>query len=362
MHNRPNKKIIFWFVLSLIPVVFCLAVLEGWYAYGKWTFTSHFCSRFSQLDDEIGWTHKPNVSSCMGTHGKFIRSHVYHESPMFTDVNGFRSAEPGGESAKNAVMFIGDSHTFGYMVPYEDSFPGWYGRLTGQPVVNLASPAYSSAQAILMARRWVDELAPKALVYFDMGFWERGVCTGSARPTAILKPCYWVRPGQETELILPPAGHVRSMARFGLRPGGMVGAGEDTWSYFLISRPVSKIRQMFVRLGLASGMGNDFRSTAQDSKVVPHAVMLDLLTIAAHRKIPLVFVEARENYTEILNQIDPRLRKWLIFIDFPTWQGKIVEVAEHLPEGQFIVPHDGHYASGTYKLLAELIASRLPLQ
>lgn len=358
MQYTKFKPFLFWSILLMIPVIFSIGLVLGRYTYGKLTFREHFCSSFGQLDNEIGWVHKENFESCMGVHAKFNRSHVYHESAIYTDKNGFRSAQVGGDSPHNAVMFIGDSLTFSYNVPIEDSFPAIFSELTNEPIVNTGSPAYGGAQVVALTQRWVGKLKPKALVYFENGDWIRGVCKGETRPRFIMKPCYWVRPDGGAELVRPPENHVKQMAAWGLRPGGMVGVGEDTWSYFLISRPLAKIKQMLVRLGLMSGMPNDFIVVGMDGTPARRALLKDLLDIARSAKSPLILLDKIDAYGEFINELSDADQEWLLYVSQVEWTKEVTNPASLLPKNEIHVPHDtGHYAVGVNRLIAQLVKS-----
>ena len=58
--------------------------------------------------------------------------------------------------------------------------------------------------------------------------------------------------------MVPPPGRVQRWGAWGVLPGGMIGGGEVTWPYFLISRPVVQVNHLLARLGLISGFPNDF--------------------------------------------------------------------------------------------------------
>ncbi len=237
--SRP-KLIGMWIVLALIPILALLVLVLGYFAFAKVTFSAYTCGSFATLDDELGWTLKPSVASCLGHRDVrlFSAGRPWFETSVHTDANGFRAARTGGETPAGGIMAVGDSFTFGYGVEFEQSYPGMLASLSRVPVVSVASPAYSSAQGLLLAERWSGKLRPRAIVYLEMGQWVRGACRGSTQPTAITKPCYWQPPGQpEAALVVPPAGRVRAWANWGVLPGGMLGAGEKTWVYFLVSRP-----------------------------------------------------------------------------------------------------------------------------
>lgn len=349
----------FWAILVSIPVLFCALLFVGWYAYGMLRFNAFFCGTFAQLDPVIGWILRPNAESCMGVHAPYRPDEIYYRLPVTTDRNGFRSRTVGEETPKHAVIAIGDSQTFGYMVSYEDSFPGHLREIQSRPVVNMASPAFSGAQAILLARRWITPLEPAAIVYWETGFWERGVCEGDSQPRRILKPCYWVRPDGGVELIAPPEGYVRERAAWGMRPGGMLGAGELTWTYFLVSRPISKLHQLFVRMGLANGMADDFRFVGMDGKPVRRAILRDLAALAREARVPVVLLDPSDLYRDALPTLSEEEAKRVYYVGKDKWQSAVEMPSSALPPDRQRVPHDGHYGGGAHRLIAELIASEL---
>jgi hypothetical protein len=161
-----------------IPLLAVLLVPMGYYAVAKLTYGAYSCGSFAELDAEIGWVLKPAVDSCLGGRAMFSAT-PWLEAPVRTDKNGVRAA--GGETAVGGLMAVGDSYTFGYGVGFEQSYPSQLAPIARLPVVDAASPAYSSAQALLLARRWVGRLRPKAIVYLDTGIWQRAACRGPYR-------------------------------------------------------------------------------------------------------------------------------------------------------------------------------------
>ncbi|MCG8544087.1 MAG: hypothetical protein MJE12_07750, partial [Alphaproteobacteria bacterium] len=184
-----------WLILLAIPLLFVVLLVIGYYAYQKVGFAAVFCAPFGQIDDTLGWSLKPDAESCYRMRDPARDGGLAFNSMILTDENGFRAAARDGPTAVGGYMTIGDSWTFGYGVDFGDSYPGHLEKITGVPVVVAASPAYGAAQAIGLAERWVERLRPRALVYLDLGFWERSACRGTSRPRFILKPCYWVDPG-----------------------------------------------------------------------------------------------------------------------------------------------------------------------
>jgi len=123
--------------------------------------------RRAQFDPEIGWTYIPNKSLKQ----RFVDGQP--EIPIYTDGNGSRVHAPGVRQDKSVstVLFIGCSFTFGFGVPYEETFVG---RLGTNPefnyqVVNLGVEAYGTDQALLLLKRHFGQYNTKAVVYTFLG-------------------------------------------------------------------------------------------------------------------------------------------------------------------------------------------------
>src|SRR5262245_13100924 len=205
-----------WAVLLALPLAMLFLLVIGYYTYAKITYPAYACGSFAELDGEIGWVLKRSESSCIGHRALFAAKPAF-EGIVHTDMNGFRAARRGGDTATGGIMTIGSSYTFGYGVSYEQSYPAVLERLTGTPAVIVASPAYSAAQTLLLAKRWIPKLRPRVLTYMEMGAWLRNACTGTTRPSAILKPCYWVPPdARQAEMVVPPSGRVARWGAWGV--------------------------------------------------------------------------------------------------------------------------------------------------
>ena len=348
---------------ALVGVINAAAVIlavVAYYAYGKLTFEGYFCGRFARVDAEIGWVLSPNATSCIGGRAPFSAGPPWFEAKVYTDINGFRSAKPGTETARNGVIFAGDSWTFGFGVTFEESFPGQFQARSAAPAVVAASPAYSSAQALVLAERWIDRLTPRAIVYLDLGFWDRSACRGATRPAAILKPCYWQPPGASSaELVLPPPGMVEKSASWGLMPGGMLGAGEDSWTYFIWSRPIAQFQQILVRLGLMSGFGHDFRAVGVDESAIQRGVFDHIVRIAAKARVPVLLIDPADIYAASYAVLAPERRVHLHWVGSGHWKRAVAEPAAKLPAELARVPHDGHFGPGLNALVAALVQDRL---
>lgn len=89
--------------------------------------------------------------------------------PVVTNAWGFRGPEPATDGT-GAIVFIGDSLTFGFGVREEETYPHLFGealRSGGEDVqiVNLAVPGYNADQAVAVLAARIDSLHPRCIIY-----------------------------------------------------------------------------------------------------------------------------------------------------------------------------------------------------
>jgi hypothetical protein len=350
---RGGKLIAMWTALAAIPIFVMVVLILAFYALGKLTFSEYVCGSFAQLDAEIGWVLAPSVTSCLGGRNWFSPGQTWFESSVYIDVNGFRSASAATQTPAGGVMMLGDSFTFGYGVNFEESFPGAFESLSGIRVVDVASPAYSSAQALLLAERWIGRLQPRAIVFLEAGQWARAACRGQDRPSAILKPCYWQSPSGDVEVVLPPPGRVQRWGAAGVVPGGMVGAGEITWTYFLWSRPTLLAVNWSARLGLISGFAHDFAAIGVDEEAIRRGVAHHIGRLVEQAKVPVIVLDPFDYIPPaMIDALPSSVRPLVHRVGKSQWDA---EVAAPVPPGERTLPHDGHFSAITNRLVAELI-------
>ena len=354
------KKVLFWGITLSIPFIFLLACILGYYAYHKIKYNDKYCGSFAQIDAQAGWVLKNNASSCYGFWESSNGTRRGFSSTVFTDRNGFRAAAAGGNTAREGIMVVGDSWTFGHGVDYEQSFPAQLAGRTQTGVVAVASPGYGAAQALVLAERWVESLSPKIIIYLDIGHWQRSACTGSTRPHYILKPCYWENPNtSKAELVVPPADFVSTAAAWGVKPGGMLGAGEAGWDYFLISRPVLRVLGLLARTGLMSGMAHDFRAVAVDGLVIRQGVVDHLVRLSVRSGAPVWLLDPGDAYAAFDTQLSALPGPPVVRIGRAQWSKNVLAPASKLPEDQQRVPLDGHFGPGTNALIAAYLTRLL---
>jgi hypothetical protein len=212
----------------------------------------------------------------------------------------------------------------------------------------------------MLAERWVDQLKPRAMVYLDLGFWDRSACRGARKPQAILKPCYWQAPGGPSAmLVVPPPGRVEAFASWGVMPGGMIAAGEDNWSYFLISRPVSIGYQVLARTGLVPGFGHDFSAIGVNTAAIRRGVLDHLVRLGTQARVPLLIIDPYDAYSDMFAALPPEQKTDIRRVGRDVWLRAVVGPMSKLPPELATVPHDGHFGPGANALIAALIAERL---
>lgn len=358
-----RRRIALWLLTLAVPFVVAPLVLsQAWYLYGYLSFQGDFCGAFGRLDAEIGWTLKPGTQSCIiGKTASF--GEIAFRGEVSIDARGARvsAAEFGaaGDGVKPVqVIVLGDSWPFGYGVDGEDTFASRLMRDHGYATALFASPAYSNAQAMMLADRMAEKYRPEAFVFHIAGL-ERAVCVGATEPRWILKPCYWTAPDGKARLVAPPPALVEAAAAFGLRPGGMLGVGEKTLGYFLISRPVSKVNSLFVKLGIVSGTPDDFRGSAspREMEAIRQASFDDLRRMNARHKARMILLDPGGIYDGLTDAAVASGE--MIHVGNRQWRAEISLPSDALPESERIVPHDGHYGRGVHAMIADMVSERL---
>ena len=331
--------------MLMIPVTY--------YTYRYLTYELDYCAQFGLLDGEIGWTLAPGTTSCLNGFEQPDGGYAF-ESTIFINADGARAPSTDYETPVGGVMIIGDSHSFGHGVSYEDTFAAALEQYHARSTAVFASPAYSTLQAMLLGRQAINVVRPGAIVLLEHGAWDRAVCTGSQRPTRILKPCFWARPDGQAEVVLPPQGRVEAYASFGITPGGMLGAGEKTLSYFLISRPLARMSMALVRLGLKSGFGHDFTAVGTENEIaaIRRAYVREISGLAQAVSVPVVLIDAADVYSEFIHQMP---ESGVFYVGADEWRASVSGPMNGLPPDEARVPLDGHYARGTNRLIADLI-------
>ena len=342
-----------------IPVTLPPAAIMGYYAYRKLTVPAQVTGSYGAIDGELGWKLKANATSRYWMEDQ-LTGETFFDSLVHTDALGFRAAATGGTAAKGGIVAIGDSWTFGYAVNYEESFPSRLGQILGQPVVNMGVPAYGSAQVILLFERYLRELEPKAVVHLNLGLWNRSLCHGETPPAYILKPCFWWNPATRAiELIAPRPGYVENMAAKGIYPGGWLTAGNATWSYYLISRPIARAKQFLTAAGLMPGHRSEYDA---DPVLAPKAIAYTLRRmgdLARQHGFAFVLADPPGDYAQAYSELAAEYENSLYYFSQERWRDEIGAPASRLPAHERRVPQDGHFGPGMNRLIAEALGQYL---
>lgn len=111
----------------------------------------------SMYDHELGWKGVPSGEAEFVTRNN--RVWLAHNQLGFRDIEHDESS-----SEKPAIVFLGDSFTWGYEVEFEEMFVNRLrGRFPGYDLYNLAHRGYGTDQAYLAFKNWQTE-RPVALV------------------------------------------------------------------------------------------------------------------------------------------------------------------------------------------------------
>lgn len=354
-----GRKFLFYVIMLAITVMLPIAAVLGYYSYRKLTAPAQVSGPYGEIDGELGWKLKPNATSRYWMEDKITGETIF-DSRVYTNAQGFRDAMVGGSAPTGAIVAIGDSWTFGYAVNYDQSFPGQLERVLGAPVVNMAVPAYGSAQVILLLERYVSELEPRVVVHLNLGLWNRSLCHGETRPDHILKPCFWWNPATRAiDLIAPRSGYVERLAAKGVYPGGWLTAGNSTWSYYLISRPIAKARQLLTAAGLMPGHRSEYDT---DPVLAPKAITYTLRRmgdLARQHGFAFVLADPPGDYARAYSELAAGYENSLYYFSRERWRDEIGAPASRLPAHDRRVPQDGHFGPGMNRLIAEALSQYL---
>ena len=367
-----RKKILFWGILLVIVVMIPLLAAIGNFGYKKLNFSFEFGESFGAFDDELGWTLKKNASSYIRGRS-FLTGETFFDSSVYTDALGFRAQNPGIQPTPGGIAAIGDSWTFGYCVNYEETYPYFLQELSNTPVTNLGVPAYGSGSTYGLIKRHVAKLQPKLVVYLTNRLWERSLSTvyPPTEPNYSLIPYFYYDEKMDRGRIkFPTPGVVSKSVEEGIYPGGSLTAGYNTFNYL---RYV-KFPQI---LALAKSYLPKFRSPTPSqtdeefarienlklTKILEYEVELYGDLSALHQfKFLIVDFYQSQHYrlaVEKFNKEHPDQE--IMYIGHKEFEEKVFTKGINigLSPKEIRVPMDGHFGSGTNKLIAEMIMDKI---
>jgi len=355
-----SRKIIFSLITLGIVVFVPIFMVLSYYSYKKLTLPAQHEGSYSQIDDVLGWRLKANSTSRYWMNNK-LTGEKYFDSKVFINNDGFRDSKISNLAPKNAVVAIGDSWTFGYAVDYKESFPAHLEILLNKPVVNMGVPAYGSAQAILLFEQYINSIKPKIVIHLNHGLWNRSLCHGEKRPIYILKPCFWLNPNvNEIELISPAKGYVKEMAEKGVYPGGWLTAGNNTWSYYLISRPVARLKQLMAVIGLIPGHQSEYDKDPYLKPLVMTYTLKRISDLADNYNFKFILIDPPGDYAEAFERLTLNdNKKNVYYFSSDQWDKYVENPVKKLLPNDRRVPKDGHYGTGMNKIIAEAIQKYL---
>ena len=368
-----QKKIFFWGLLLIIVIMIPLLAAIGHYGYNKLNYSFEFGESFGEFDDELGWTLKKNTSSYI--RGKsYLAGETFFDSSVYTDAFGFRNQNTRVKPSPGGIAAIGDSWTFGYCVNYEETYPYFLEELSNTPVTNLGVPAYGTGSTYGLIKRHVAKLQPKLVVYLTNALWTRSISTvyPSTDPNFSLIPYfYYDEKTDRAGIKFPTPGVVSRSVEKGNYPGGSLTAGYNTFNYLRYVK-IPQILDLAKSYLPKSPSPTSSQTNVEDeefkiSKILEYELELYGDLSALHQfKFLIVDFHPSEYYrlaVEKFNKEHPDQK--IMFIGHKEFEEKVFTKGINIglsPE-EIRVPMDGHFGSGTNKLIAEMIMDKIrPLE
>ena len=362
-----KKQILFWFLLVSIVVMIPFLVATGYLGYKKLNFSFEFGERFGVFDDELGWTLKKNASSYIRGRS-LLTGEMFFDSSVYTDALGFRSQNPGVEHIPEGIVAIGDSWTFGYCVNFEETYPYFLEKLSNIPVTNLGIPGYGSGSTYGLFKRHVSKLQPKLVVYLTIGLWERSLSTVYPpldKNLSLLPYFYYDGKLDRGRVKFPTPGVVSKSVEKGIYPGGSLTAGYDTFNYLWyvkVPHILSLVKSYLPKLSSE----NSFQTNQETEKYKINKILeyeVELYgDLSALHQFKLLIIDLTDSYRMVVKKFNKEHPdKKIMFIGRKEFEEKVYTKGINIglsPE-ETRVPMDGHYGSGTNKLIAEMIVDKI---
>lgn len=351
--------------MIVLMVSLPLTLLAAFYGYRKLTLSYDYCGPYGQVDSKAGWVLKPNASSCLSLKNH-LSGEVFFDTKIYTNQLGFRDIATDRVVPKNAVAVIGDSHTFGYGVNFESSFPYLLSKELQAPTINMGVPAYGSGSVFQLFTKHVNTIEPQVVVYFTQGLWTRSICHASMIEQTLL-PCYFIDQKGEAQFTLPTPGLVESAARDHVYPGGYLTSGYR-FRDMLFIKPLEIVRTtkryistfMFKASGLT--VFREELDSAPSSDHVTKILAFELeqyKSLFASTQTTFVLYDSGGNYAKVLTSIQEALGNRFIYLGAESWQKDVADNFLGMPQNEIRVPKDGHFAGGANHLIAKSIANAL---
>jgi len=364
-----RKKVLFWGVLLAVVAMIPLLFAIGHFGYKKLNYSFEFGETFGSFDDELGWALKKNASSYIRGRS-FLTGETYFDSLVYTDALGFRAQNPRIQPTPGGIAAIGDSWTFGYGVNYEETYPYFLEELSNTPVTNLGVPAYGSGSTYGLINRHIAKLKPKLVVYLTNGLWTRSASPvyPPTDPNYSLIPYFYYDEKMDRGRIkFPIPGVVSNAVEEGIYPGGSLTAGYNTFNYIRyvkVPQILALARSYLPKINETAKWNWKFDSPRiQMLKILEYEVELYGDLSALHQfKLLIIDFSPTEGYrlaVEKFNKEHPDLK--IMFIGHKEFAEKVFTKGINigLSPKETRVPMDGHFGSGTNKLIAEMVMNKI---
>jgi len=177
-HPRKTPALNILLVLGSL-LVCCIAIEAGFRIFDPFPYFSRSSINQNEhgnlfaYDELLGWKGAASGKAELVTLNNKIT--IAHNSA------GFRDIEHRDDAGKPAIVFLGDSFTWGFEVESEEMFVNRLrDMLPGCELFNLAHRGYGTDQALLVFRAWADK-GPRDLKLVVLMFCENDVADNNAR-------------------------------------------------------------------------------------------------------------------------------------------------------------------------------------
>ena len=109
------------------------------------------------------------------------------------------------------------------------------------------------------------------------------------------------------------------MASRGVYPGGWLTAGNSTWAYYLVSRPITKIKQLLTAVGLFPGHQTEYDNDPLLGALARKHELNRYLDLARRHGFMFLLVDPYGNYAEAARELQGTYGKELSYFTFEKW-------------------------------------------
>lgn len=158
-----------------------------------------------RVDAQLGFTLNPVADGVFLADGGVVRVAFHH------DANGLRTDESEIDALRAGkrprLLFLGDSYTYGMLVPARQTFPWEAARSLGGQALNAGVPGWGLAQMVLEAERSIPAYRPDyVIVQYSPWLPARSMETSAPGSQGLLMTPYFTDAGDAVRVVPPAFG------------------------------------------------------------------------------------------------------------------------------------------------------------